>query len=113
MSVAQPVTDAFLKLRADPQANDAQWQTLRDQIQASPYASSMKGFYEVCPLETLPDVDNIVVSGAADDQISPAWEQATARRVLKVEPVIIRGAGHANLVTEFAAQVADAAVRGL
>jgi hypothetical protein len=110
---AQPVTDEFLRLRADPHATDAQWQALRDRIQTSPYASTMKGFYEVCPLTKLPNVDNIDVSGAADDQITPAWEQATTRRVLMAEPVIMPGAGHANVVTEYAAQVADAAVRGL
>jgi pimeloyl-ACP methyl ester carboxylesterase len=110
---AQPVTDEFLRLRVDPHATDAQWQTLRDHIQASPSASAMKGFYEVCPLETLPTVDSIVVSGSADDQINPAWLQATARRALKAEPVIVPGAGHASVVTQYAAQVADAAVRGL
>lgn len=110
---AQPVTDEFLKLRAGPHAIEAQWQTLRDHIQASPYASSMKGFFEVCPLEKMPEVDSVDVSGAADDQINPGWEQATARRVLMTESVIVPGAGHANVVTEYAARVADAAVRGL
>lgn len=110
---ARPVIDEFLKLRADPHATAARWQTLRDHIQASPYASSMKGFFEVCPLAKMPEADNIDVSGAADDQISPAWEQATARRVLMAEPVIVPGAGHADVVTEYAASVADAAVRGL
>ena len=110
---AQPVTDEFLKLRANPRATAVQWQTLREHIQASPYASSMKGFFEICPLEKMPDVENIDVSGAADDQINPAWEQVTARRILSAEPVIVPGAGHANLVTEYAQRVADAAVRGL
>lgn len=110
---AQPVIDEFLKLRADPHATEAQWQTLRDYIQASPYASSMKGFFEVCPLERMPAVDNVDISGAADDQISPAWEQVTARQMLMTEPVIVPGAGHANVVTEYAARVAEAAVRGL
>lgn len=110
---AQPITDEFLKLRANPHATAAQWQTLRDHIQASPYASSMKGFFEICPLRKMPEVDNVDISAAVDDQIDPAWEQLTARQVLKAEPVIIPGAGHANVVTEFAARVADAAVRGL
>jgi hypothetical protein len=113
MKGAQPVTDEFLRLRADPHATDAQWQTLRDHIQASPYASSMKGFYEVCPLTKMPKVDNVDISGSADDQIRPAWEQATARRALGVEPVVVPGAGHADIVTNYAAQLADAAVRGL
>jgi hypothetical protein len=110
---AQPVTDEFLELRADPHTSDAQWQTLRDHIQASPFASSMKGFYEVCPLANMPDVDCIDVSGSADDEINPAWEQKTARRVFNTEPAIVPGAGHADIVTQYAARVADAAVRGL
>jgi hypothetical protein len=110
---AQPVTDEFLKLRADPNATAEQWQTFRDHVQASKYASSMKNFYEVCPLERMPEVENVDISGAADDQIRPAWEQAAARRVLKVEPVVIPGAKHADIVVTYAVQVADAAVRGL
>jgi hypothetical protein len=110
---AQPVTDKFLRLRADPHASDAEWQTLRDHIQASPYASSMKGFYEVCPLTKMPSVECIDVSGSADDQINPAWEQKTARKAFKTEPFIVSGAGHADVVAEYAGKVADAAVRGL
>ncbi len=110
---AQPVTNQFLRLRAEPHATDAQWQALRDHIQASPYASAMKGFYEICPLDNMPAVDYLDISGSADEEINPAWEQATARRVLGTKAVIIPHAGHANVVTEYAAQVAGAAVNGL
>jgi len=57
----------------------------------------------------------VYVSGSADDQIRPEWEQSTARRVLGVEPVVISGAGHANIFAEakYAAQLADACVKGL
>lgn len=112
---AQPVTDEFLRLRADPNATPAQWQTLHDHIHASPYARGIPNFYEVCPLKKMPTVENIDISGAADNQIRPEWEQSAARRVLGVEPVVIKGAGHANIVTEeeFAAKVADACVKGL
>jgi hypothetical protein len=112
---AQPVTDEFLRLRADPHATPAQWQTLRAHIHASPYARQMPNFDEVCPLKKLPRVDNMDVSGTADGQIRPAWEQSAARRVLGVTPVVIPGAGHANIVTteEYAAQLADACVTGL
>lgn len=110
---AQPVTDEFLKLRADPHATDAQWQAFRDHMVASPYAHVMKNFYEVCPLKTMPHVDNVDVSGAADEQISPAWEQATARQRLKVEPTIVPGASHIDIVSAHASELADAAVRGL
>lgn len=112
---AQPVTDEFLRLRADPNATPAQWQTLRDHIHASQYARYMPNFYEVCPLKTMPTVESMDISGAADDQIRPEWEQSAARRVLSVEPVVIAGAGHADIVTkeEYATQVADACVKGL
>lgn len=110
---AQPVTDEFLRLRADPHATPAQWQTLRDHIHASQYAHTMVGFYEVCPLKALPKVDNVYVSGSADDQIRPEWEQSSARRILGVEPVVISGAGHANIFAKYAAQLADACVKGL
>ncbi len=75
----------------------------------------MPNFYEVCPLKKMPTVENMDVSGTADDQIRPAWEQSAARRILGVEPVIISGAGHANMFSneQYAAQLADACVRGL
>ena len=110
---AQPITDAFLKLRADHHATPEQWQGFHEQILTSPYASAMKNFYEVCPLRELPNVESLVVSGADDDQIRPEWEQSAARRLLKVEPVVIPGAGHADIVVTYAAQLADASVRGL
>ena len=112
---AQPVTEEFLRLRADPNATPEQWQTLRERIRASPYARHIPNFYEVCPLEKMPTVENMDISGAADDEIRPEWEQSAAHRVLGVEPVIIAGAGHANIVTknEYAVQVADACVNGL
>ena len=70
---------------------------MQERIDASPSAHTMVGFYEVCPLKALPKVDNVYVSGSADDQIRPEWEQSAARRVLGVEPVVISGAGHANI----------------
>jgi hypothetical protein len=73
----------------------------------------MPNFYEVCPLEKMPTVENMDLSGDADDQIRPEWEQAAARRVLGAEPVVVSGAGHVTIVTQYAAQLADACVRGL
>jgi hypothetical protein len=73
----------------------------------------MPNFYEVCTLEKMPTVENMGISGAADDQIRPEWEQSASCRVLGVEPVVIPGAGHANIVTQYAAQLADVCARGL
>jgi hypothetical protein len=113
LKASQDVTDDFLKIIHDPGATRAQLQATRDRIDASPAARTIVGFYEVCPLAVLPDADNVCVSGSADDQIRPEWEQSAARRALGVEPVIVSGAGHATLVTQYATQLADACVAGL
>jgi len=88
---------------------------MRERIDTYSSAHILVGFYEVCPLKALPKVDNVYVSGSADDQIRPEWEQPAARRVLGVQPVVISGAGHANTFTkeEYAAQLADVCVKGL
>jgi hypothetical protein len=113
LKAAQNITDDFLKLIHDPDATQAQLKAMQERIDASPSAHVMVGFYEVCPLKALPKVDNVYVSGSADDQIRPEWEQSAARRVLGVEPVVISGAGHGNIFTKYAAQLADACVKGL
>ena len=114
LKASQSITDDFLKLIHNPNATKAQLKAMQERIDASSSAHIMVGFYEVCPLKALPKVDNVYVSGSADDQIRPEWEQSTARRVLGVEPVVISGAGHANNFTKvYAAQLADACVKGL
>jgi hypothetical protein len=115
LKASQNITDDFLKLIHSPDATEAQLKAMQERIDASPSARTMVGFYEVCPLKTLPKVDNVYVSGSADDQIRPEWEQSAARRVLGVEPVVISGGGHANIFSnaKYAAQLADACVNGL
>jgi hypothetical protein len=115
LKASQSITDDFLKLIHDPTATNAQLKAMQERVDASPSAHTMVGFYEVCPLKALPKVDVVYVSGSADDQIRPEWEQSTARGVLGVEPVVISGAGHANIYThtEYAARLADACVKGL
>jgi hypothetical protein len=113
LKASQSITDDFQKLIHDPDATQAQLRAMQERIDASPSAHIMVGFYEVCPLKALPKVDNVYVSGSADDQIRPEWEQSAARRVLGVEPVVISGAGHANIYAKHAAALADACVEGL
>jgi hypothetical protein len=113
LKAAQGITDDFLKLIHDPNATEAQRKAMQDRIDASRSAHIMVGFYEVCPLKALPNVENVYVSGSADDQIRPEWEQSAARRVLGVEPVVISGAGHANIYRKYAVPLADACVKGL
>ena len=113
LKAAQGVSDDFLRLIHDPNATKEQLKAMQVRINATPSAHVMVGFYEVCPLKALPKVDNVCVSGAADDQIRPEWEQSTARRLLGVEPVIISGAGHADIYTTRPAEFADTCVQGL
>jgi len=113
LKASQQVTDEFLKLVHDPDATQGQRKAMQERIDSSRSAHVMVGFYEVCPLKTLPKVDNVYVSGSADDQIRPEWEQSAARRVLGVEPVVISGAGHANIVTKYASSLADSCTKGL
>ena len=113
IKASQTITDDFLKLIHDPGATQAQIKTMQERIDSSPSAHTMVGFYEVCPLKALPKVDNVYVSGSADNQIRPEWQQSAARRDLGVEPVVISGAGHANIVTKYAAELADACIKGL
>jgi len=60
----------------------------------------------------LPKVEYVYICGEKDDAIRPEWEQSTAREYLHVEPVVIKGARHANIVY-YVKQVADAATKGL
>jgi Alpha/beta hydrolase family len=115
LKASQSITDDFLKLIHGSNATEAQLKAMRERIDGSSSAHTMVGFYEVCPLKALPKVDNVYVSGSADDQIRPEWEQSAARRVLGVEPVVISDAGHANIFSnaKYAAQLADACVKGL
>lgn len=112
---SQSITDDFLKITHNPNATKAQRKAMQERIDASSSAHTLVGFYEICPLKALPKVDNVYVSGSADDQIRSEWKQSAALRVLGVEPVVVSGAGHANIFSQekYAAQLADACVRGL
>jgi hypothetical protein len=76
-------------------------------------AQRAPGMSEVCPLKELPKVEYVYICGEKDNAIRPEWEQQVAREYLHVEPVIIRGAGHANIVLKYVDEVADAATKGL
>jgi hypothetical protein len=54
-----------------------------------------------------------VAQAGEGDAIRPEWEQYVAREYLHVEPVVIKGAGHANIVLKYAGEVADASTKGL
>ncbi len=112
---SQSITDDFVKLIHNPKATKAQLKAMQQRIDSSSSAHTLVNFYEVCPLKALPKIDNVYVSGSADDQIRSEWKQSAARRDLGVEPVVISGAGHADIFAKekYATQLADACVRGL
>jgi hypothetical protein len=76
-------------------------------------AEAAPGMAEVCPLKELPKVEYVSVCGEMDEAVRPQWQQRTAREYLHVEPVVVRGAGHANIVSTYAKEVVDAASKGL
>ncbi len=71
------------------------------------------GMSEVCRLKELPKTDYVYIAGELDDALRPEWEQWQAREFLHVEPVVIRGAGHADIVLDHIDAVVDAATRDL
>jgi predicted esterase YcpF (UPF0227 family) len=76
-------------------------------------ANRAPGLNEVCPLKELPKVEWVYICGEKDDQIRPEWEQMAARKYLHVEPIIIKGAGHSNIIRgKYAGEVVDAATKG-
>jgi hypothetical protein len=75
-------------------------------------AQRAPGMSEVCPLKELPKVEYVYVCGEKDDAIRPEWEQWTAREYLHVEPVVIKGAGHANIMFRNVKEIVDAATKG-
>jgi hypothetical protein len=76
-------------------------------------AEAAPGMAEVCPLKELPKVEYVYVCGEKDNSIRPEWEQRAAREYLHVEPIVVKGAGHGNIVVKYAKEVVDAATKGL
>ena len=68
---------------------------------------------EVCPLTELPQVEYVYISADKDDALRPEWEQWQAREILHVEPVVIKDAGHADVILDHVREIVDAATRGL
>jgi hypothetical protein len=76
-------------------------------------AQRAPGMSEVCPLKELPKIEYVYICGEKDDAIRPEWEQWAAREYLHVEPVVVKGTRHANIIYLHAKEVVDAATKGL
>jgi hypothetical protein len=77
------------------------------------FAALAPGMTEICPLTELPKVEYVYICGEKDDAIRPRWEQWAAHEYLHVEPVVVKGAGHANIVLGYVGEVVEAATNGL
>ncbi len=71
------------------------------------------GMSEVCPLTELPKAEYVYISGEKDDALRPEWEQWQAREILHVEPVVIKDAGHTDIILDHVSETVDAATRNL
>jgi hypothetical protein len=75
-------------------------------------AEGAPGMAELCSLTELPAVEWVYISAERDEAIRPEWEQWAAREYLHVEPVVIPGAGHAEIL-KHVGEVVNAATSGL
>lgn len=71
------------------------------------------GMHEVCPLTELPHVEYVYISSERDEALRPEWEQWAAREFLHVEPVVVKGAGHASILHRHPAKIVEAATAGI
>jgi len=76
-------------------------------------AALAPGMSEICPLTELPKVEYVYICAEKDEAVRPQWEQWAAREYLHVEPVVVKGAGHASIVLNYTSEVVDAATKGL
>jgi hypothetical protein len=100
---------------AIPRPGKSFWQTAREErafaaLPVRVIAWLSPGMREVCPLEELPKLEYVYIAAEHDEAIRPEWQQCAARKYLGIEPVVIPGAGHADIVLGYVSQVVDAAL---
>jgi hypothetical protein len=75
-------------------------------------AQRAPGMSERCPLTELPKVEWVYLYGEHDEAVRPQWERWAAREYLHVDPIMVAGAGHAEIL-QHVGEVIDAATFGL
>ena len=115
VAAARPIRRIVLINGAIPRPGRSFWKTAReDRVFASfpawVLAWVAPGIHEVCPLDDLPKTEYIYIAAQDDEAIRPEWEQRAAREYLHVEPVVIAGAGHSDIVMNHVSAVVDAAL---
>jgi hypothetical protein len=117
VAAARPIRRIVMLNAVMPFPGQSFWQATKNEQVWANWATRLlariaPGMSEVCPLSELPQTEYVYVCGADDDAINPAWEQCAAREYLHVDPIVIPGAKHSDIVY-FVRQVVDAATRGL
>jgi hypothetical protein len=112
---ARPIKRIVFINGAIPQPGKSFWETARKERAFASVISWLlawvaPGMHEVYAPEDLPKVEYVYVCAEHDESIRPEWEQRAARQYLHVEPVVVAGAGHSNIVMNHISEVVDAAL---
>lgn len=115
VAAARPIKRIVFINAAVPRPGRSFWQTAREDrafasLPAWWLAWVAPGMHEVCLLDDLPKVEYVYISAQDDEAIRPEWERRAAREYLHVEPVVIAGAGHSDIVMHHVSAVVDAAL---
>lgn len=115
VAAARPIQRIVFINAAIPRPGKSFWETARKErafasLPAWWLAWVAPGMHEVYPLDDLPQVEYVYIAAEDDEAIRPEWEQQAAREYLHVEPVVIAGAGHADIVRHHVEEVVDAAL---
>lgn len=115
VAAARPIRRIVLINGAIPRPGRSFWKTAREERVFGSFPAWLlawvaPGMHEVCPLEALPQTEYVYISAEDDEAIRPEWEQRAAREYLRVEPVVVAGAGHSDIVTNHVSEVVDAAL---
>jgi len=117
VAAARPIRRIVMLNAVIPFPGQSFWQATRNQPVWANWATRLlarmaPGMHEVCLLSALPLTEYVYICGADDDAINPAWEQWAAREYLHVDPIVIPGAQHADIIL-YLREVVDAATHGL
>lgn len=115
VAAARPIKRIVFINAAIPRAGKSFWETARKErafasITAWLLAWVAAGMHEVYARDDLPKVEYVYISAEYDEAIRPEWEQRAAREYLHVEPVVVAGAGHSDIVVSHISEVVDAAL---
>ncbi len=113
VAAARPIKRVVFINGAIPRPGKSFWETAKKErvfasVPARVLAWLSPGMHEVCPLEELPKVEYVYISAEYDEAVRPEWEQRAAREYLHVEPVVIAGGGHSDIVLDHVSEVVDA-----